>query len=615
MYSNPSNLYWGIDVHYLYDENTRLNMSSVINETNRLTGDAIGNTVSKLNGYGIKLSLEQYESLNIIAELLHSGLNGDLKPSYYLSSLPPGSGKTESISGFIKAWKSNGFKPEGGILICLQSKDQIASLVKRLELDESDFSVLTKDDILNDLGSGSNKIDIVPVLITTQQMIGSRLKDRTFTAASDFYYLGKPRSLRLWDETFALAQPVRLEITSLYSLADKVVLLDRSFSEALTAFSSGLMNDMVGKFVTLPLDLGRYAKHMLAINQANQSRGQPGLAMRYVRTLEALATGGGRSLLLGSYGGLGGGLTLVGASRPLPDDFAPAIIFDASGSVRGTYELMEKAKGNLIRLPSPAFSYRNMDLRVWWTSCGKDTIRDPHASRPIFKAIAEAIETKPDDEWLIIGDKAKPNGLDVFHEVKESLPIGRTCKLHYIHWGIHAATNEYSHIRNVIVLGSHLYSNADYDALAIAAKGGDPSSVEDEERAYLKVSEAQHNLLQGIMRSNARNAVSGVCGECTVYVIASPVISAEAFRKTFPGAQITKWKERINNLSEEAKLLLEYVANHLKSASFIKKGQACRAVGINPRSLSGMLNKPSVMNAFKLRGIKWDYNNFRVNNA
>lgn len=586
-------------------------MFLVVNDGDNLIDTALINTINKIGSYSVKIEGHQSLAIKNIIQHLNFGLKGELKPSYYLSSLAPGSGKTEAISGFIKAWKSNGFKPEGGILICLQSKNQITSLIKRLSLDESDFSVLTKDESLNKLGSGSGKIDIVPVLITTQQMIVSRLKDRSFTKVSDFYYLGKPRSLRVWDETFALSQPVRVEVASLYSLAVKVGQLDRSFSEALMAFANELTNAVIGSPVPLPMDLGKYAKRIVSLNRDNKEQGRSELAARYVSTLDALAIGGGRTLLLDSYGGRGGGLTLIGAGKPLPDDFAPAIIFDASGSVRGTYDLMEKAKGNLIRLPSPAYSYLNMNLRIWWTSCGKDTMRDGHANRPIFKGIVEAIETKPDDEWLIIGDKAKPNDVDVLKEIRASLPAGRVYKIQYVHWGVHAATNDYAHIKNVIVVGSHLYSNADYDALAIAAKGGDASAQGDEERKLLKVSEAQHNLLQGIMRSNARNATGGVCGECTVYVIASPVISEEAFRKTFPDAQITMWKERIKNLSKEAELLLAYVDEQLKSVKVVKKGQARKAVGINPKSLSAMLNRSGVAAAFKWRGISWDYNNFR----
>jgi len=586
-------------------------MSLVVNDGNNLIDIALSNTIDKLGSFGIKIEGHHSLAIKLIIQHLNSGLKGELRPSYYLSSLAPGSGKTEAISGFIKAWKSNGFKPEGGILICLQSKNQIMSLIKRLGLEDSDFSVLTKDEALNSLGSGSSKIDIVPVLITTQQMIVSRLKDRSFAKASDFFHLGKPRSLRVWDETFALAQPVRVDAASLYSLAVKVGQLDRSFSEALMAFAHELTNAVIGSPVSLPMDLGKYAKRILSLNKDNKEQGRSELGARYVSTLDALTIGGGCTLLLDSYGGRGGGLTLIGAGKPLPDDFTPAIIFDASGSVRGTYDLMDKAKGNLIRLPSPEYSYRNMDLRIWWTSCGKDTMRDGHANRPIFKGIAEAIETKPDDEWLVIGDKAKPNDTDVLKEIRAALSEGKAYNIQYVHWGVHAATNDYAHIKNVIVVGSHLYSNADYDALAIAVKGDDASPQGDEGRKILKVSEAQHNLLQGIMRSNARNAAGGVCGECTVYVIASPVISEEAFRKTFPGARITMWKERVKNFSKEAERLLAYVDEQLMSVKVIKKGRACKAVGVNPKSLSAMLNRPGVVSAFKWRGISWDYNNFR----
>jgi hypothetical protein len=156
------------------------------------------------------------------------------------------------------------------------------------------------------------------------------------------------------------------------------------------------------------------------------------------------------------------------------------------------------------------------------------------------------------------------------------------------------ATNAYAHIRNVVVIGTHHYGNAGYDALAAAATGD--AAVKGAGQP-LMISETQHNLLQGVLRSNARNSINGICGKAIAYLIVSPTISDEALRKTFPGAQLTPWRERINSLSAEAMRLVDYLKDNLAVGASIAKGNACDAIGINRKSLSKMIEKPALQNA------------------
>jgi hypothetical protein len=574
-----------------------------------IADSAYAKLINQLSINGSNLDSYSESCFRLLMDHFDRGLNGLLDPSFYLSSIPPGYGKTEAIVSFVKACKDAGFNPKGGILIGLQSKDQISSLVKRLGLSKSEVGILTKDDAINDLGCGIDKINEAPVLITTQQMVASRTSNRSFVKAADFFFEGSARSLRVWDESFLISQPVMMKVDSLHSLYGALRVNDRFFAERLAIFASGLTAEKAGSLFSVDNELSRIAAAKLNADQDARKRGRPHLPDAIVPTLDAVRAAGGRALLLAPYGGENSGLTLIGAGRPLPDDLAPAIILDASGHVRGTYDLMEKAKDNLVRLPSPQGDYRNLELHVWRTGCGKDVLRDMEANWPIFRGIADAIMTKPGEEWLILGKKDEVEGdkFGILALTLASLSKEFCGKLHYVHWGAHMSTNAYAHIRNVVVVGAFPYGNAGYDALAAAATGDDPLKGNGRP---LMVSEAQHNLLQGVLRSNARKSVNGVCGEAIAYLIVSPVINDEALCRTFPGAQLIPWKKRINPLSAEATGLVDYLKNNLAVGASIAKGAACDAIGINRKSLSKMLGKRALQKALDRIGVKATHKTF-----
>jgi hypothetical protein len=364
------------------------------------------------------------------------------------------------------------------------------------------------------------------------------------------------------------------------------------FADQVVGFASPITPDKKGGVFTIPVALAGTASALLNQHKERQRWGKGLLTPRHVLTLQAIIKGSGRALTLGSYGGQSG-LILIGAGKPLPADFAPAIILDASGRVRGTYKLWEENGGNLVRLDPAVNDYGAMRVLLWRVGCGKDALRDDTLNWPIFRAVADAIMTKPDEEWLIIGDKEEEgeHGFSAFTLIKKALPPTMGIKLHYVHWGRHMATNAYAHIRNVVVVGSHLYGNAGYDALAAAALGGDARLLESDNQRSLMMSEYQHNLLQGVMRSNARNARNGICGEATVYVVASPAVSAAAIRETFPGCILEIWKETPPSLSAKAERLLDTVVSYFLTAKSdrMKKGDAVTRAGINRKSLGSRL--------------------------
>ena len=576
--------------------------------------EASNQLISKLTSYGNLIDLPTRFALDALIFAFDQGLRGNLPQSYFLSSLDPGVGKTEAIAIFIKVWKSSGFIPKGSILIGLQNKEEIRSLIKRLDLDDADYAVLTRDSDLNNLGRGDGRQRQARVLITTQQMIASRTKDRYFGSAKDFFYEDNPRTLRLWDESFIVAQPVTIPLASIHGLIAPLKGWFSYLADELIAFLKPLVVEAAGELFTLS---GRF-KEAIGAALAEAVHGG-GLDPSAKRTLESLQLVAGRSMLLLRHGGGIGkavgasGLTLVGASRPIPKDFAPAIITDASGRVRGTYAAWEGAGGNLVRLPTKTNLYSKVTFKLWREKSGKDALADPEIGRLIFREVGRVIDGNIDKKWLVIGDKANPK-IDVEAEVRAS--SNPKASIHYLNWGRHSGTNAYKDIRHIIVIGSHFYSAEAYKALGVAASGIVIDKLGLEETRELSPSEYQHNMLQAVMRGNARNSFSGMAGECTVYVLGSPRLdTAQLLRETFPGCIIEEWNPRRAKLSGQGRQLVECLTTRLihDGERSVSKKSVRDILGIkHKQQLSTLLKGVLVRDALLHAGIGSDTNSFFV---
>lgn len=570
------------------------------------------NLYETFNRLGLKPSHSSYHAFNQLADILVKGLTGKLDSSFYLSSLDPGVGKTQIICTFIQTWKQKGFKPSGSVLIAVSSKEQINDLVRRMSLDDGDYACLTSDNSINVLGLGKDHSRKAKVLFTTQQMILSRCGDKkAFDKESSFFYENGPRNLRIWDESYLPSEPVSISITNMMGLSGMLTYLANDLANKLAELGSGLTSDKVGQVFCIAkglADLARKAKAALVASGTS-------LHKRQAYALESLIRAGGQELRLKDYGG-SSSLTLVGHGRTIPADFAPAIILDASIRVRGTYALWEAAGAKVTRLDTVVNDYQNLRLRYWRTACGKGVLSNPDTNRSIFRNIAKAIETKPTEEWLIIAGMDDPYAIHKDEEEREkastlglirrSLPegIAATVRLSFVHWGRHMATNAYSHIKNVIVIGAWDYGNKGRDALAAASIGNLATTIPEDASEGLLASEYKHNLLQGLMRSNARNAKEGVCGECDAYVIVSTNTPITVFKENFPGCDLSAWIEKPRPLGQgKQRLLNALVAWSGKGVASVQKKTIVLEAGIDTNSLSKILSDRVFQEALAAKGI------------
>lgn len=501
---------------------------------------------SSLTGKGLK-------AVTVLIETLEAGLKGELEDQYYLSAMDPGMGKTLAVSRFLKIWRDRGYQPSSSVIIGVSRKQEIQGYMEASALQKDDVAVLTSDPDWNDLGVPQDRHGELRVLFTTQQMIQSRARGKSFAGIVEFFYQDKPRVLRIWDESLVPEDPVVLKIDDLGRIASAFTYRQRQdyapFLVAVDDFKLQLRDAAHGEAVWVPdqLDVG------------NIKKTEDKLATSACRALSAFS--GTEALAVGDRGR---GQALVGSSPTLPGDFAPAVVVDASGRVRETYRLWENGRGNLRRLPSAQNDFSDLSIGLWQRGCGKDALANGNSRSVIVRAIADEI-LKEAGEWLIVHYKSSP---ETFTELQAAIGRQEDIKLHSLTWGMHHGTNLFSHVSNVVIVGQSWLPEHMYPALACAASGLPPSQAGALNFDDLKWGEFQHDLLQALCRASVRRSVGGRAGRCRAYVIATP--SAQTFDRikfTFPGCRIWAWNPDVPRINGKVSAAIAYLENRFADGS------------------------------------------------
>ena len=554
-----------------------------------------------LTDFGSSLDLPAEKAFDSLIKTMDEGFRGFLKSAFYLSPIDTGMGKSLCIKSFLKALVINGSVHNSGILICLQTKAEIESFIKDCDLDRKLFSVLVYNDPLNNNGRGEAGRGEAPVLFTTHKMVRSR-SGTSFSEAKDFLYRGKPRNLRLWDESLLPAEPISFSIDMLASIAAPLRTYEPQFVKDLDYFLNDVRWKKEGECLIVPQDLAETAGYILM----NEGKGFRKLTEKQVAVLEQVAECPDMELRI-SYSHQTG-KALAGVISELPNDLAPAIIFDASGRLKATYKLWEKYRGNLVRLLPATNDYSDVTINLWKTKAGRDALEDEEDGRLIFRQVARLIETKPNEKWLMISFKADPN-LDVLNEVRSYLSeeTNATVGMQYIHWGRHFAVNNHADTKNVIIIGSWFYAKSTYQSLYHAAAGKPVGENDTEALTLIRNSEFQANFLQAFMRGHGRRSVNGKAGECTAHVIVSNSPNPEPLiAEALPGCKIADWSPIPKVLTGQAKRVADYLLA-LKEAGVgaVTKKAVTEALSIKPKQrLTTILRSEPLQEFLEERGIR-----------
>lgn len=544
-----------------------------------LADQTLDRVAERLEGFGSSLSGDSRVAIHALLTSLEAGLRGELEPAYYLSAIDPGIGKTLSVATFLRAWKEGGFDPSSSVLIGVSRLEEIETYLEHAGLDRTDIAVLTSNPDMNALGTPQTQHDHARVFFTTQQMIESRTKGKAFGNAYEFHYQGKPRVLRIWDESLTLAEPLTLRVDDLGLLASPLRHTHPALIREVRSLQRALWDVVAGDVVQVPASLATLAP-------ARRINVDPVGAV--VETLKHL---GGRAVTVVEVGS--GDMRLAGSAAPFPDDFAPVIILDASGRVRSTYRLWEDALGNLRRLPTAANDYRRLRVHLWERAVGKDAFGAEGTREDVVAAVISIIKDGGHDgHWLVI--TYKDYGEMVEDALRRAVEFDDSKRLHVLTWGRHHGTNAFGDFGNVVIIGQPTYGQASYPALASAACGG--HAVPEGALGMLKEGEYRHHLLQALTRASVRRSVNGVAGACNAYIVTSPGNRArEAINATFPGCAIEPWsppQEQVGGQAGELIGLLE--AYGLAGADTVTKKELRDSLGVNGPNFSRLLRHAKV---------------------
>jgi hypothetical protein len=549
---------------------------------------------------GFSLDYQSVQAFQSLFAEIEARLRRDVEPTYKIFPIGTGGGKTTGVGFFVKVWEELGFRHGGGAIICFSRIREIHEFAKRSGLLPESFAVLSNDNDTNHLGLGHTQVDKAPILLTTQQMVRFRAVGRSFAECKEFHFQGAPRALQVWDESFLPAEPMTISVAALSSM-DRFLRSPRTlaFCNAMLEFVASIMRTEPGQTVRVPNALpGLTAKegegwndHQRAL--LDEHKGNVGKLI--------LMRGQPMMLLKDNLKGM----TLVGATPPLPADFTP-IVLDASARIRGDYPLWKAHSASVSIAPPVASDYRDLTFNLWKHGCGKTVLADDAKRAHILGHVADVINRDATTRWLVLHYKT---GLafDIPKELRRL--IDDESRVSFCHWGDHHGLNDHREIENVIVMGAFGQPHSAYLARYLAATGKAPGDLDGSEWKQIMSGEFRHNMLQGISRSNVRNVDRGIAGRCNVHIVAPASSDPETLlAETFPGCSIQAWRPVPPRLGERAQRVADYLQSifadlHIRE---VKKKAVSTACGFKNRKDLSQVLKQGPMQSFLIeQSIEW----------
>ena len=504
--------------------------------------------------YNHRPSPQMWEALTDVARRIEQMAEGKLDPgTFYVSSLDPGVGKTQTIAHAIR-----NLRREVGVLICVSRLDEIKTLIAEMGLTRPEVGVYTGDDETNVLGSTNP--DAARVMFTTQQMVDSRLKDgRRFEDLDVFFFQGRPRGVRIWDEAMLPGLELTLNVDAISRLPSLLRKVNYNLAEGLLDLVEDLREAIDCPYSMLDIE-GRYGVEFKDLKPVTDS-----WLPRDRDTADTLWRMSGKVVTVCVDPN---GNTILDYREHLPDDFAPVLILDASARVRATYSFWRDSRGNLVELTKANKRYDNRTVHHWNKGGGKSSFRNKQQTS-LIEGVASAINSKPDENWLVVVHKEDGYKIPDLSKSIGDLVSGDRSRVSYITWGEHQATNAYVKIKNVILAGVLFYPRSVYEVRARASKALQPHELlEWEDYRKLELGEHSHLILQAACRGAVRKCIGHHCAPCDLYLIAAHNTGIPSeIEKIFPGCRMVPWMPIDQPLKGKVGKAVEYLSEEFHEDS------------------------------------------------
>jgi len=478
------------------------------------------------------------------------------EPRFYLSSLDPGVGKTQTVIQFLKTLLASPQHDEVGVVIFFYTKQQIEEVVTQAGLNKADYAVLMSPQEESEqalIDSGSANHNRARVLFTTQQRLQLVCRDRDFAAADQYYFLGVPRHVRIWDEALLPATETIVRVYDIPGLIPAVARLSEEMVGDLDELRERV-HAAADRDVLLVPDLA--TKYNLSLRRLlAQGRGLSAEAPRIATDLWSLF---GTQASIRSDGKRGP--AMVSFRQSVPHDLTPIVVLDASGRVRTAYDWWDRHGDTLVRLTAARKRYDNLTVHVWDTGGGQSSFDNEKARYWRSDGIARTINGKPNEPWLVICHKAHRD--DIEKHIRRELK-GDPERIGFLHWGIHRASNDFRDVPNIILAGTQFLPPSSYEGIGRAARGLLPADgpITDEMQREIELGELSDRVLQAACRGLVRKAVEDRCPTCDAYIIARRASGLhERFADIFPDCLIEAWEPappRLKGNPEKAFLFIQ----------------------------------------------------------
>ncbi|MEQ9487433.1 MAG: hypothetical protein RIM72_00385 [Alphaproteobacteria bacterium] len=499
-----------------------------------------------MNDRGASLASDQWSALQSLIQTFDRITNGEADNVAYLSSLDPGVGKTTAISSYLAALepvhrdRSDGRHP--GALICVERIQQAHDFRDQLlamGIHQSRIGIWVAGNKAFEKEKSDN-LEYRPILLTTHERVRRMTKGRRMSDAWELDYRGQSRKLRVWDETFSVTRGIKIDKRS---LGQAIGALSRKYEEEAADLLAQVRSDLDSWQDGGSMQFPHWVGSLGATDVDEYLSGERGTGLSAESFLD-LAAISGKNVHVSKNGGE---VAKVHFRPTLPDDIYPVVVTDASGRIRQQYADQERL-GRVERLPCAYKTYENLTISVWRASGSKTAWKRPDNSEAYLSGIAELIESKPTEKWLVVHHKASRIGRrdggvpDIPRKLRERL--SRPENVAFLNWGRHTATNDFVGCENVILAGTLFYSDNDYEAMKRASAELQPDrKVLTADRSKVRLGELGHHILQALCRASARLPDRGDCRPCNAWIMALPKTGIEKALPTwFPGANIRLWK-------------------------------------------------------------------------
>ena len=542
---------------------------------------------------GHVLDGDQLGSLEEAVKVMVAMADMNASPIARLSSLDPGIGKTTSYVHFIRNIVKMEEYEDVGILICLPRLEEVSRLFAELELDRELVCIKTSDEAVNAL-SDTPRQD-ARVLITTHEQV-RRLSKRHYNFADidKFHYRGQPRQVRIWDEAYAPRSVILVTSDDISALVSALRSSCPPVAAKLEDLRERLMATRPGPFEVGEV-FGDFSPSVMAdVWAVVGERSANETTLRRLMDLEhSTARKADDNTAVA---------TLFNWTQVIPEDFAPVLVFDASGRVRSAYTALER-NGDLCRLSVAPKDYSTVNVHLHNVASSRTAWRE---QRPeLVSHVAGIMTSNPSARYLVIAHK-DVGAKQLKPELERAAP---GVKFDVLRWGQHQGTNAYADFDHIIVASTFFIPEGAYEALAYAYLGLDVSQPLPEVfLSELRQGELADMLLQAVCRGALRGCKDGKAVPCEVHILASARCRMQdLIPRLFPGCKIKSHAVGKPKASPAVKRAIDHCINRIAhSATFISISELMEACGINSRSNFNkqVRNKPAFQAFVKDAGLQ-----------